>query len=932
MAFQSLYFLSHMQRGLGRNRNAQGQVEAGLRLKAKSRHEDISARLSLAGPEHVIGIASSEVLRLVPGPDSVDLEPNVFPSIEFRQPDLPWMFSTQGNAGDVQLAPWLVLVVVEQHRGVELRDMGEGRKVLRIASPASPGRELPPLEESWAWAHVQVTADLADKDPDDVFAKDPSQFRSRLLCPRRLKPRTQYFACVVPATLGGLQKGLGMAVGEAPHGPAWTGSETRVDLPVYYSWSFRTADRGDFEHLVSKLEPVELQAGSVALDISDPGDPRLPKTEKAHVTFRGALVGTSARQWKWGRDHKSEYVEGMRRILETHRPGKPANTKGKYNALQDDPVVAPPLWGAYKIGETTAPEPPKSGNLEKAYWFSAVNFDPANRAAAGLGAECVRRNQEDLMAEAWAQAASLRDVNRELNQSRLAKETMAAMEHGKIAKLSDAAATNLAATARARLPVRNVTSGAGSLQEEQAQSAAPDGIYTSALNRIARKSGPLGKRAALNEPLATASLKWFETKPAQASQFADFVTPAKLVTGNLLGEIEPPNLNSGQRAQLSETVNVGTRRSRFRPKATLTSRKTVAKPQRKVAVSRGDTIATKSGANSTVKAALSAARPAFDASRMLAARLRQRITLPDRAWKSGPIPAAQLIEPQFDVSGYSMLRAISPDAIMPGVSDVPLNKVGLARVNAGFVESWLLGANAEMTREMLWREFPGQLTGTYFRRFWDTGEKAEVDIEAIKGWGKDPLGAHQVGAGTDGTLVLLVKGEVLMRYPDLHIYASQAAWDDRRFRFEPRRKGTPLKAMNPLFGGWLNRSTAFFAFRLGLKEAKGDLTVMGPNAGWFFVFEQPMDGLQFGLDVPPEDGKTRAPRLWEDLHWGQALDDPNGDGAQTHVSIDRGVGARQLRYAQDMFRESWGRSASGQARITLQRPMRVLLHASAMLP
>ena len=388
----TLYFLSHMQRGVVRYRDTSGKVRASVTLEAGTRTSQATQSLGLLGPEHVAAIATDQILHLVPSPDSADFEPNGFPAIDFALPDLPWMFTPEGTVEDDRLTPWIVLAVVEVQSGVALQQpAGQSLPVLQIRAPVEVGRELPDLGENWAWAHVQCSADLARLSVEDAFAQEPERFRSRLLCPRRLKPLTDYIACVIPATRGGVHKGLGLTAGDHPHEPAWTGEEASLDLPVYYSWRFRTAQRGDFEALVRKLTPRELTAGTVGLDLSKPGDPRLPEDKEIQVTFRGALVGTSAKTRKWSHDHQGAYLEGMAEILATHRPGKALTARGNYDALRDDPVVAPPLWGALKIGANSAPKSPRAGTLRKAGWFSGLNYDPANRAAAGLGAECVRR-------------------------------------------------------------------------------------------------------------------------------------------------------------------------------------------------------------------------------------------------------------------------------------------------------------------------------------------------------------------------------------------------------------------------------------------------------------------------------------------------------------------------------------------------------------
>ena len=56
----------------------------------------------------------------------------------------------------------------------------------------------------------------------------------------------------------------------------------------------------------------------------------------------------------------------------------------------------------------------------------------------------------------------------------------------------------------------------------------------------------------------------------------------------------------------------------------------------------------------------------------------------------------------------------------PGLEQVPANTVTLLETNPEFVESFLVGLNAEMSSELLWRNYPTDQRGTFFRQFWDT--------------------------------------------------------------------------------------------------------------------------------------------------------------------------------------------------------------------
>ena len=136
-----------------------------------------------------------------------DFEPNYFPAIEFDRPDFPWLF-TPAKADDTgRLRPWLCLVVVRKQEGVTLSlDRNLPLPVLEIKAPARPDHELPDLSESWAWAHAQIAGSQRDAGSlKQSLAGDPALTVSRLLCPRRLDPLTDYLACVVPAFDAGMQ-------------------------------------------------------------------------------------------------------------------------------------------------------------------------------------------------------------------------------------------------------------------------------------------------------------------------------------------------------------------------------------------------------------------------------------------------------------------------------------------------------------------------------------------------------------------------------------------------------------------------------------------------------------------------------------------------------------------------------------------------------
>ena len=65
----------------------------------------------------------------------------------------------------------------------------------------------------------------------------------------------------------------------------------------------------------------------------------------------------------------------------------------------------------------------------------------------------------------------------------------------------------------------------------------------------------------------------------------------------------------------------------------------------------------------------------------------------------------------------------------------------------------MVGLNHEMSRELLFREYPTDQRGTYFRQFWDVRGRVPApapgstdDIDPIDGWpGGDALGGDTAG-------------------------------------------------------------------------------------------------------------------------------------------------------------------------------------------
>jgi hypothetical protein len=941
-----LHFLPWLRRGLVRSLAGSGTVEATLSVAGGT----VRRTLTLRGPGDVLGLAPGQVTRRDPTPGTRDFEPNYFAAVELSAPDLPWMFTPTSPDANGRLAPWLVLVVVADREGVSLISRaGVPLPVLAITSPAVPQVELPNLAESWAWAHVQASVDPGS-DLSAALQANPSAFVARLLCPRRLRENTDYRACLVPAFAGGVAAGLGMTIAGDEAAPAWGQDTASIDLPVYDTWTFRTGPAGDFESLVRRLQPLPLgpDVGVHALDTSAPGGGLRP-VPGAQVSLAGALVSPAAPP-PVAQDAATQ--RAMHALFAEERAH--GATPSPYDPLRDDPLLGPRAYGERASGAETVPPP--GGHPS---WLAQANLELDHRAAAGLGAEVVRRHQESLMATAWKQAVPLRAINRLIDWTRLAGEAGDSLLRRRVAPLDDAQLLQLSAPVQPRVAATSTATVAARVRS----SAYPSGLVSGAFRRVARRGGTAA-RALGWVPLDLASrvTRTIDAQPSILS-FADKIEPFGLQTENasILGALTGLQSGSGIPEDSVRTARrslpsrgAGAPLNHARPAPARTA--TVAAPAGRLMPpdsnhvgAAGSPPAFAVGApvpivdERGVLPSRSVSRPAIvfpsappslselvaplrtglAPKTTLSAKLRARVTAPSSAWGTGLLPLRMSATPSFPIAFSDWLAAWDAELLLPGVEGVPDDSIALSEVNAAFVEAFLLGANEALVGEMIWREFPANPRDTWIKRFWEAGTD---DISDVRAWTDAALGRHQVGPATDGSLALVVRGALLRRHPETRIYAAPARWeagvrveDSSRARKEPR------------FRGRIADGLTFLGFDLTSAQARGSTNVH-QDPGWFFVFEEPPAAPRFGLDVGTRTQAGNVPRFWKNVAWGHLVAHASDLDAIEQATLAGPLGGIRRAYDQDGFHETWGASASAMARITFQRPLRMLVHADQMLP
>jgi hypothetical protein len=306
----------------------------------------------------------------------------------------------------------------------------------------------------------------------------------------------------------------------------------------------------------------------------------------------------------------------------------------------------------------------------------------------------------------------------------------------------------------------------------------------------------------------------------------------------------------------------------------------------------------------------------------IASRVHGRIRLANASFANAvaedplsPIMAA----PEFPRPMYEALRDVSSDFLLPGLEHVPPNTATLVQTNPEFVEAFMAGLSTEMARELLWREFPTDQRGTYFRQFWAAVNASDRrQIQAIHEW-KNSIGKNAETGQREASIVLLIRGELLRRYPHTVIYAKKAVMSGTR-----RVPGGAEKY--PLFRGSMEPDVTFLGFDLSKTQALGD----GVDQGWFFVLQEQPTAPRFGLDKPNGFADTIGKAAkWSDLSWGHVAANQAAFDNLTHVpatgSLPDTSGISQPPGV------SWGKNAAHLAYATFQQPVRIAIHASDMI-
>jgi hypothetical protein len=282
--------------------------------------------------------------------------------------------------------------------------------------------------------------------------------------------------------------------------------------------------------------------------------------------------------------------------------------------------------------------------------------------------------------------------------------------------------------------------------------------------------------------------------------------------------------------------------------------------------------------------------------------------------------------PDLSSPTYLDLAAISDDWLLPGVDQMPTDTTTLVESNLSFIDGFLVGVNHELARELLWQEYPSDQRGTFARQFWphrDTGNPIDqYDLRYLLneagGMTLEQLG--EVPGGVESPLVLVIKGDVVRRYPGLLVTAAKTVAVSGG-----GRALDPTSSIQPDFLAPLAPDVLLAGFD-SLAAATVRAAAATEDTAWWFFLAEHFTEPRFGLDV--EDQVTSPPADWNDASWSAAK---LGAGDRLTRSSFTAT-APKAASATGATSYTWAANAASTGWILLQFPFRRGMRATDLLP
>lgn len=942
--------------------NTKERVSIGLPVSLNG--NSLSKGFNLIGPGDIIGVNRDMIVRTSPLNWITNFEPNYLALVEFYDEDFLWRY-TPASADGKKLRPWLFLLIVKEE------EFERTKRVTPLPSITLKSADVfPPVNEIWLWAHVHNDmnisadqqsnfADFVNKLNDNVNT-DPDQLYCRLLSPRKLDANTAYYAFLIPSFETGRLAGLEQPTDKInTQAPSWTNAGANGEMPVYFEWYFRTGDNADFESLAKKLtpQPMNPKVGIRDMDCSSPGFVKangtqpFPGTSPAILGLEGALKSPTTVSTVFpDPSNENNFQVELQKIVNLPFEIKDTDVSG-------DPLISVPLYGNMHA-KTSTSDIPKL-DITKNSWLHDLNKDPRTRVSAGLGTLVIQKGQENYMRKAWAQVQKILEANKRIKNTVLYMKVASRFAQSTFTKLQPAALLSISKPVLSRIMGSPTT-----IYQQLKESQLPTAVFTGSFRRLMAPNRRIAKQnvatkkiqleklvVGLNSGKITAAPQ--KTVPAATFTVNDLSNKiVSLPIGNTqvdklvaLELIDPQkqleNLSSIS-ARPDFTLKLSDETTTFPPTHTTPGNDSVeAKNYRQALTDMTKRLAAKEPEITVTPFDLNNAfvkiKEGIDPNKTFPKRLSFLVKFPGSIPINKPedvFPA--MAYPDFDDPMYKGLSSISSELLLPNLKLIPDNCISLLNTNPKFIESYMVGLNHEMGHELLWREYPTDQRGSYFRQFWDVNgiiapatdktpaqqTEANKDVTPLDTWGSNSvLGSHNNRATQNAKqLVLVIRGELLKKYP-LIVSMQKAVADganDTRIVTDLSDADFLKNVKFPLFKAEVAPDIKFFGFDITAEQANG--TALSPgftdNLGWYFVLMQIPGTPSFGMDVSFDPGD--GPISWDDLSWDKFPGEIKFITASKPPAIaPPGV--------------QWGADAASMAYILFQQPVMVAVHAKQML-
>ena len=642
---------------------------------------------------------------------------------------------------------------------------------------------------------------------------------------------------------------------------------------MYHFWEFATAVADDIESMAERLHgpehaPPALGRRRIFAAAAHPDVPPLPEQARA-ITMFGALRPTGP--------------------AATPLPPQPPQLTTRLAdvvARRDTPELPPPLYGEWAADEHALP-PTEDG------WFGELNRTVAHRIASGLGAEVVRRNQETYVDAAWRQVGRIREANDLAARARLSAAVLGRLVQRHVAslpadRLLQAVAPVLGVTPGPPADLDDTSTDEHARRPRHVQRAdRGDCRHLPAAGQHAAPGRQAGRAGARRSTTAPACSRLTAGPDGAALVETTPPTPDGIIS---LGDRDRLNVDPNDPAggvplaplglqgrttaatvgrivpETGRVPDLGGRELPFFPPSELPAviNMVTGRPRRRgggIPIVRPPIRVTDQTATNAFDGAVAAMARSVDRApppvafvgvdvAALGLQLLERL---DPRRSVGRRVASMVVAPQpvdpfagimaFPIlpeATYSALDALGGGWMLPSADGLEPDTAILLQTNPGFTAAFLVGMNHEMNAELLWRVYPTDQRGTPFQRFWDR-DQGSIDIVPVHQWPLDqplatagaPPRLSPAAGTTNEQIVLLLRGQLLRRYPDMVVYAVKGTH---------AKPGTEVERQGrPVFAGRLSPDLNFVGFDMTAADLAAD--------EWWFVLEQQLTAPRFGFDI-----------------------------------------------------------------------------------